>query len=313
MSQVPQSSFLLLEDKRIFGLNKVHKNVLKRAEENYSNVKVKKKVLKFVDKIFFVIKKIFHSIKSRVYQDLESKSETDDIILNGKIFDFVTDGLKFDPQVIKSKAKHALSYNAGEVKEIFEDKRSLGNGEYVEPMKYKFKYLNLTPIFAKNPIKENDKSVNNELVLFDQNEKTFLESVPIANIKFKSKNYFEQLKNSSSDTELNRDNIKLESKSEGPASKSLNNSTDDLRQGIFLTETSFHETKLKSSRSRKSERSLSNKKSISLKNKNNKREDLKVLENVDWDEYLIDLLSEDAARWIVMKKISDCKSFSSLV
>ena len=41
MTKVPQS--LLLEDKSIFGLNKVHKNVLQAADggTDYENVKVR--------------------------------------------------------------------------------------------------------------------------------------------------------------------------------------------------------------------------------------------------------------------------------
>ena len=95
-------SEIILEDRNIFGLNKVHKNVLKSAPKD------------------------FHNTKSRVVHNTETIDE-EDIEVNDKLLEFVSDGFKFDTEVVKSKAKHALPYNPKEIKEILEKKNDLGN------------------------------------------------------------------------------------------------------------------------------------------------------------------------------------------
>jgi hypothetical protein len=71
--------------------------------------------------------------------------------IDPKLLDFVTDGFKFDAQVVKTKAKHTIPYNPVQVKEIFQNKNDLGNDIYI--MK-----RTKSVIFNKYPV--NNKLVN---------------------------------------------------------------------------------------------------------------------------------------------------------
>jgi hypothetical protein len=134
-----------------------------------------------------------------------------------------------------------------------------------------------------------------------------------APVKFKPKNHFNNKLTSSSlnqfDTEISSD---IDSERQNYYTKSLENLNENnelsKNQGIFLTE-----SKALNNQNRTKQANAENKKKItplssaSLNNLSIEIEKSKEEEKQKWDYHLIDMLSENTARWIVMKNTSDRK------
>ena len=112
--------------------------------------------------------------------------------IDPKILEFVTDGFRFDPQVVKNKAKHALPYNPTYLQEIFDNKNDLGNDTFIikrtkSVVFNKYPNNNNRIKAAKQSDENLDQGVNYEKHL----------QVPDAEVKFKPKIYFKNKLNSS--------------------------------------------------------------------------------------------------------------------
>jgi hypothetical protein len=73
--------------------------------------------------------------KSRVYKTLEDID--DDLHINENLMRFVTDGLKFDVEVVKSKCAHALPYDQTALNEYFKNKNVLSDNVIINQNKPK--------------------------------------------------------------------------------------------------------------------------------------------------------------------------------
>ena len=232
------------------------------------------------------------------------------MVINAKILDFASDGIQFDQQVVKSKAVFALPYKPAYVHDIFKNKKDLGNDFIIEPSKYK---VNEIKVLNKMFMQQFKKAKNEKkgLVKFDENEYLDLNIVAqssVSNLKFRPKEgVFLDQTLSSSESQLQA--IEHESAKEKPngisqinkLSKSLNNLQDsDSETAFFLTEIEDLNEKKTNKPQLESKEAPKNKLTFGT---------LKKLEDVDWDENLINQLSEGTARWIAMKRVTD-RNFS---
>jgi hypothetical protein len=251
--------------------------------------------------IFKILKYQFFS-KSKIYYDPSKKNEYDEMVIDAKILDFASDGIQFDQQVVKSKAVYALPYTPTYVHEIFKNKKDLGNEFIIEPEKYKINEIKaINKIFMDQWVRE--KKQKKELVKIDEGEKSdsnILLGVKSSNVKFKPREgMFLEPKLSSSETNLLAIEPSDLTNQKNKLSKSLSNiqGTENLEVGFFLTEVEGQNEK-------NSDKLVLNKKDSKTKDEKASK-DLKRLEEVDWDENLINLLSEGTARWIAMKRVTD--------
>jgi hypothetical protein len=247
-------------------------------------------------------------LKPKVYED-KSVTDLDRMAIDENILDFVSDGLQFDRQVIETTAAHTLPYNPAYVAEIFQNKHSLGGDVHLEPNKYKLKYMNIARGRRPDKTKPPPRNPYNEMVLYEDLESAELVSVPPAPTKFKARPNFEDAFLSVSDGELTEAAIQR-ARQHMSTAKSL----DDMHVGggFFLTETP-QTGRLKSSRTTSSKQSAKKRQSSkAAKKRAAARDELKVINNTDWDEFLINSLSENTARWIVMKTISERNLLFSL-
>ena len=211
--------------------------------------------------------------------------------INSKLLEFVTDGLKFDQNVVKEKAAYALPYSPRYVKEIYENKHDLGNNLIIDPNKYKQKPNVLK---YKTSIKLNSKNSEElKAIEYEQPKKPF---------KFKSKELFiTEKKHSLSSSESNLAELEFVDKR---LSKSLDSLKENDNDGnFFITETSYE---VESTYGKKKEQHHKQEKKEFVREDSAAK--LKQMVRVNWDDQLIDSLSENTARWLVMKKINDCKS-----
>lgn len=186
------------------------------------------------------------------------------------MLDFVTDNLKFDDQVVKSKAKHTLPYSPRLVRETFANSNDLGDQVYIEPNKYK-------PPSARQRLRawkkasKVDENTSTHHTVQHQHENNDLTAI-VNNVhesvcKFIPLNYFR----SASDGELNT---------------TRTTETDQMigQNGRVTL------AKVKS---------LEDWSGDVVKGENKVDEE----DEWDWDCHLVNQLSENTARWIVMKKI----------
>lgn len=220
--------------------------------------------------------------------------------INEQLLDFVSDGFKFTPEVVRSKAKHALPYKTNLVNEIFEDRNKLGNDIFLVKRQK-------SVIFNKYPnnserIRTERKNNSNEMLCIENGENNYdALNAEYALVKFKPKNYFNNKFASSSDLSMAEGD---EVKNLNQRSKSLDNINEDIEvEGVFLTET----------RPESAEKKLVKKNEPSqLKQSLNENAlDLQLVEQPKqkWDDHLLSQLSENTARWIAMKNTSDSIDF----
>ena len=105
--------------------------------------------------------------------------------IDPKILEFVTDGFRFDPQVVKNKDKHALPYNPNYLQEIFDNKNDLGNDTFIVK-RTKSVVFNKYPINNNRvkSVKQSDENLN-QVVSYEKHLQ-----VADAAVKFKPKIYF---------------------------------------------------------------------------------------------------------------------------
>lgn len=212
----------------------------------------------------------YENVKSRVYYDPSVNTDTDDIKVSANILDFVVDGITFDEQVLKSKAPFTLPYDTKYVKQIYDDKYRIDDDLKIQIGKYKTRNEHSVKLV------EQIKARKLQLAIADEKNDT---SDQKKKVHFKRVDYFvEQKKMSLSEGDL-RDLNKL-------SDSAMTKSSENL-EGFFLTEVHEQMTDV-------------------VKPKI-EREKIALIENYDWDDLLIDSLSENTARWIVMKQVSDPK------
>lgn len=199
----------------------------------------------------------YANVKSRVYYDPSIHTDTDHIKIKPDVLDFVADGIRFDEQVVMSKAPFTLPYDKKYVEKFFQDKYRISDDLEIEKCKYKIKNEHSMKLVEQMRARKCQLAIADQTNITNENNNT--------NVKFKRVGFFE-------------DN-KKRSLSEGDLENNLNKvkKSSENVHGFFLTEV------------------------------NEYREKIAVIENYDWDDYLIDSLSENTARWIVMKQVSDPK------
>ncbi len=270
-------SEIILEDRNIFGFNKVHKNVLRSTKKN------------------------FQATKARVVHSSVTIDE-EDVEVNNELLDFVIDGFKFNTDVVTSKAKHALPYNPNEIKKILDNKNNLGNQIFLIKRNKSVvlnKYHNNNTYRSKS-VKKKDDHTSQEILSIQSGS---LDS-EYALVKFKPKVYFTN-KSLSTENLISHNISTNELNLTKPNSKSCEDLVDNVEvESFFLTE-SQAKTKIKNSEKDILINSLQDKNALNLKDIN------KSL--VKWDDYLIDQLSENTARWIAVKSTSDSKQKKKLV
>jgi hypothetical protein len=227
------------------------------------------------------------------------------MVIDSKILDFASEGIQFDQQVVKSKAIYAMPYKPAYVHDIFKNKKDLGNDFLIEPEKYKTNEIKaLNKLFMDQWMKE--KKEKKDLVKVDENfsDKNVLVHLKSANVKFRPREgMFLESKVSSSETNL----LSIEPKSESNVTSQNNNLSKSLNnlQDTDNAETTFFLTEVEGQNERKSAKPMPTNKNDDKHKEEKESNGLKRLEEVDWDENLIDLLSEGTARWIAMKRVTD--------
>ncbi len=254
-------SEIILEDRNIFGLNKVHKNVLRTPAKD------------------------FHATKARVVHTSAAIDE-EDVEVNENLLEFVSDGFKFDPAVVRAKARHALPYDPGEINEILENKNDLGNDilllkrtRSVVLSKYQNNNVN-----RLRSVKEPDESANQQMLAIESGSVSDYSALDteLALVKFQPKVYFA---NKTSDESADAPGDELELKDE------------DGVEGVFLTEAEPEKVGVK--------RPVLNENALELQSVERTV--------VKWDDHLIDQLSENTARWIAVKNTADSRQKKKLV
>lgn len=215
---------------------------------------------------------------------------------------FVTDGIRFDKEVVKTKAKHALPYNPRDIKEILENKHDLGNEIFLvkrsKPVTLN-KYQNNMANFLKL-MKKPESEENQQLAIEGAQDDYEALDTDYALVKFKPKIHFAQ---KSTSTE-NLTGVIREESDLGQNSKSCEDLADNIEvEGIFITETQSATISVNKVPEKKP------KKVVKKPDLNENSLELQHVEKVrvKWDDHLIDQLSENTARWIAMKNTSDCK------
>ncbi len=296
-------SCILLEDKQIFGLNRVHKNVLQAQQESFSQNS---------------------KIKSKVYA--KSSHETDDMLIDPKILNFVSDGLSFDKQVVKSKAAHSLPYSVKYVKEIFKNKANISDDYVIDLNKRsQLKYGRISSAVRKRFKQQKKQSAAKLAVIVSETPGKLkivytsisffpkynsisdgqFEVVTNALVRFKPKSLFHSISNESlvdsSGNIINKDLSRSLDHLEEQNEQELEEQQVEIMP-IFLTESKqLKENKLKQNDDNDAFSQLSEQ--HNLNNENRKKEmpstadKIKSLEEVNWDDHLISLLSENTARY----------------
>ena len=204
--------------------------------------------------------------------------------LNENLLKFVTDGLKFDNDVVKSTCAHALTYNPSDGVELFKNKTQLSNNVRI---------LQRTEI--PKPLRKWPKLKEQIVPKAIEYKELIDEPQKLAKLDFKSKQIFEVLNKDRKGSHALKSGSILTAKS-FLVSEATDENPNAKGDGFFLTETT---TAFKSSR-----------KKVTMKN-----DDMKLLSksltNVeslsnDWDDHLMSKISENTARWIIAKK-TDCK------
>lgn len=209
--------------------------------------------------------------------------------INKKFLDFATENLIFDQQVVKNKAAYSLPYDPKKVYEIFNNKNSVTDDVYIRPGKYKYKKVFLIKSMKKNLVKDETESKD-----FDIIDEIQLTKLPNSIEKFKPKVYFVKPKSSLSDSQIEANGLKKFSDTN--FTKSFDNLSLINENGFFLTESVIDSEKFKVATNK-----YNNDSSVVQGGY------LKKLNDINWDDYLIDSLSENTARWIVMKQVFDRK------
>ena len=207
-----------------------------------------------------------------------TKFEENEINLNHNLLNFVTDGLKFDNEVVKSTCAHTLAYNATDGIEIFKNKTQLSNNVRI-----------LQKNDVPKPLRKWPKLKSESSLKAIEYEELINEPNKPAKINFQKNNYFEVVTKAGRRLAGSLDRVKSFAISEITTEESK----DDI--GVFLTEATIHRSAKKNLNIENVEmlsKSLTN---IDLKSDNSLKKD-------DWDNYLISKLSENTARWIVSKK-----------
>jgi hypothetical protein len=238
------------------------------------------------------------NFKSKINED-KSKTDLDKLTIDKEMLKFVSDGISFDPQVVRSTAAYTLPYSSTFVKDVFRNKSQLGEDLHVDPKKYKSIYLNFTPMRRPDKTKPPPRNPYQEMVLYEDIEGDTLSSVPLADIRFKNRNAFEEIKNlSASDGELNVTQRQTQKITHAQSLTSI-----DDQQGFFLTETQPADA----ARVTSEKPIVKKKQTFKPRKQRAKADELREINHIDWDEFLINSLSENTARWIVMKAIHERK------
>lgn len=202
-----------------------------------------------------------------MYRDSSEEDPLDDVQVDPRILAIVAENLQFDKQVIKSKAKHTLSYSPSLTQEVFQTR--VGDEALVEANKHRIPSAQTRLRQLKKKLSWNKKNQprrveNSQEKTTDQKEEDLdpIHSVKAIEPRFTPKNYFR----SASDGELSDGGEKT---AVVQNTKKTAKSLEDVNhvEGIFLTEDQHQESEW------------------------------------DWDCQLIDELSENTARWLVMKRM----------
>lgn len=244
------------------------------------------------------------------------------MIIDRKLLNFVTDGIKFDQEVVKSKAAHSLPYSAKYVKEIFENKTDLGNDYIIKKRNYT-KYGHISAEVRKS---FNDLKINKGKLALIINERSDgeIEIVTDAIVKFKPKILFKKTRSETSLNEIDSTNVNknisrsfydLKEMDEDNNDRVLNVNEDEDEDEdqieitpIFLTDLNDNQYKNKNNENKDEFKQITESLNIdTAKKRASTPNKLKALNDLKWDDHLINSLSENTARWIVMKNTFERK------
>ncbi|RNA40140.1 hypothetical protein BpHYR1_000484 [Brachionus plicatilis] len=210
----------------------------------------------------------YENVKARVYHDPSVNTDTDDLKISSHVLDFVVDGISFDEQVVKSKAPFTLPYSKKYVEQIFDDKCRISDDLKIEKWKYRTKNEHSAKLVEQMREKKSQLAIADGAKSEEKRKK----------VQFKPVGYFvDDRKMSLSDGDLT-DFKKVCHSNTSKSSENIG--------GFFLTEINEQ---------------------VKVAKTKMLREKIVHVENYDWDDFMIDSLSENTARWIVMKQVSDSK------
>ena len=203
---------------------------------------------------------------------------------------FVTDGLNFETEVVKTTCAHALTYNPTDGTELFKDKTQLSNNVRI---------LQKTEI--PKPLRKWPKLKEKNAQKAIEYHEMISEPEKPRKIEFKSKQFFEVLNTKGSFTAKSSS---IRTAKSFIVSEDASEDSKDKSDGVFLTET----TPIKFSRKKvtidKQDTKITSKSLTNL-------ESLSEMPTNEWDDYLISKISENTARWIIAKKTERKYTFFS--
>jgi hypothetical protein len=222
--------------------------------------------------------------------------------INPKLLEFVTDGIRFEENVVESTALYALPYSSKYAKQIFDNKSTIANDLILDPNKYKrINKRNLSLKFNSNreKISKGRENSNDQLISItdksDNNQIEEEETCKPAHVTFKPLEIFSHMRSlSNSDSNLAEfDSFYLRDDDDQATKRSRSLDSFDgfmeNKQLVLVTKTAGNEQET-INKTRGEEKYFKETKT-----------------QIGWDEYLIDLLSENTARYLVMKKVSNRK------
>jgi hypothetical protein len=220
-------------------------------------------------------------IKSRIYD--EYKIDENEVILNDNLLKFVTDGLNFETDVVKTSCAHALTYNPTDRVELFKDKTKLSNNVRI---------LQKTDI--PKPLRKWPKLREKNIQKAIEYHEMLNEPERPPKIDFKSKQYFEVVNRNKESNTAKSSSIRT-AKSFIITENANNEDLKEKDDGVFLTEATLIKSSRKKVTIEKEDTKVTSKSLTNL-------ETLSEMPTNEWDEYLISKISENTARWIIAKK-----------
>jgi len=235
------------------------------------------------------------------------------MIIDRNLLNFVTDRIKFDKEVVKSKAAHSLPYSVKYVKEIFENKNDLGNDYIIKKRNYsKYGHISAEVKKSFDDLKKNKAKL---ALIINETSDGEIEIVTDAIVKFKPKLLFKKTRSETSLNETESTNLNktfsrsfhdLREENDGHGDVDNDDDDDDDDEDDLIEITPIFLTDLNDNQSKKKDEFKQIAESLNLDTGTTKKRvstpnKLKSLNDLKWDDHLINSLSENTARWIVMK------------
>ena len=247
-----------------------------------------------------------------------------------QVLEFLSDGLRFDSNVVKTKAFHTLPYSRRYLDEVLQKRHTLDDNYVLESNKYRTRFFAVhksqaAVALTKNSLRlEQAAEADASIAAITGNENTQLreEETLLSSSSLPTKKPFRFRQTTLFISDLTRSASSLGAWEQQQAggnsltqsgrlkrSGSLDQLFDEqTRQQSFFFLTEQHNLPEEEADELAAAAGDKQTTSRSMRRRQQRRapgDDMKQLERRDWDDELIDQLSENTARWLVMRKVDN--------